>query len=881
MKERVEWFKVFRNVAVAHVFVVLPVIYLACGNITQKMEIEARVCGHAEVSVEHGDDDRILQCKTISTEGIVSATLPESVTWRDVRIRVVGDGDFELKRISVQLCGIVWYTFRGIRLAEMFGVSGISDSGGENINSTAGGIRLHDGSTVYIVPHHNASLWSGELGIHKPLRLFATVIALEMLLFIASFLGALFVKQGHWRLGIVDCLLVAFVASFFFGCVLPAQSYLANKSMFQFAGSELATAIFVRVVVMAVCFSVVLFACARCFGRKLCPAVFVSLVFCAYLESGLLAFGLPSLNGDMTFYDKASCRELWDSAALLVGFCGAFTVSMYVSAGIRWLCASLLVFSVASFADIRKDLGIDDSDGVLNSFYRKDEIAENVVYSLRRNVLVFVLDALTSGAAHDALEREPGLKNFFPGFVEFSKNIGMYKYTFAGTAGIVTGLYMDSPLHVQKYCYSIFSDKSVAYDATKMGMSVFFMPGSYRFGYSNKEMSCDGCGNAHSAGGVNPLRKHMPDLQAWSLDEISIFRCCPFAMKSLCHELSRRHWDVDCSSFEPPVFHVLAGRDVSNNDDAVFLYVHTEGVHSPILYNADGSRMSAPANDYNSYVGQAQFKLGELGRLFKVLMAKGVYDCSTIIILADHGADREQFRGMQNSCMRDMPVSAMPCLWVKAQDSTSPMSQCDSVTSHDAVANLLRMLFKKPLSGEEIEQALACGQREYHEDNGACVNIWRLTDAGEVECSSREYGHDVESFKPLTEDVMHSLVCENHSQPEIVVIGAPWQHAGPKFDSGRDNLEIKFKASQGNSRYDVELSLWFPDGEDPQGRSGAMTFCSSSSTWNVQLSVAESLIRLDGCISDDKGVIRITGSRTGSFRPLFFITGVRLMQSQN
>jgi len=868
--------RALRNFLVLNVMIVIPVITLYLSFFSDKVEVSAATGVPCRITFIHGDDERTLQTGVSSGDGGVcslEAVLPDSTGWRRMKVKFTGDCEAHLIRFSVLKGGMFRFSFSKDDIKKAFHVQ-MSD--GSLSPQGADRFTVEKTKPLYVVARPNISLFAGQLGFYKPVRVMIAFGALELMLLIIAFLAAVFVNVKFEFRWIKENLLATFVTAFFFGVVLPVQSFIANRSLFQLGWYELSGALVMRFMWLFFVLSIVAIVCARCFGRKICAAILLALAFCGYLETGVLAVGLPTLNGNLDYYTSMTTRGFWDLGILLSAFLMLCVMVCMIRRGIEWGAAILLVLFVASLADIHIDQKADEGRGIVSEFHEKSIIAQNVIYSNQRNVLVFVLDALTSEAAHDALEREPRLKKYFKGFVEYPNNIGMYGFTHAGVAGMLTGKYLEDPLNAVDYYYSIFTTDSVLKNAIDAGMSIFFMPGSYPFGYTNQGIK-DGDTKIQNQND-NPLRRHIKGLQAWNLDEITVFRLMPFLLKPICHTLIERHWDVEDAESESTMFPVLARGPVSDKAPPTFLLTHTHGTHAPILFYSNGQRRNKPAWNYDGYVGQAQFVLTQLGQLFDYYRRIGIYDSSVIIVLSDHGALGDVFARADSltRTSHPLPTAGRPFLWTKAAGATNLFSSSSALTSHAGVSALICKSIKDEIDVVDIKKILCSKQHEYREDKGLSYDSWVMDDKGEVSYSSRVYAEcSVGDLSPLRNGRNYSLRrSDNKDKLAIIFDRARDGWWGPCLDPGMKSTQLRFRVSEPKRKYRITISIkplveetWRSDSSKSLGNAVGlkMSFRSADAYYETPPGLLQfdkiSHVVFDGVFSNDNGLVAIDAVR--------------------
>lgn len=645
-------------------------------------------------------------------------------------------------------------------------------------------------------------------------------------------------------------LAAAFAFAFFFFAVLPVQSYLANRSLFRFGLGELEIQVSLRTVMAFAVSSLVLSVLVRRFGRIAVFGVLL-VVLLGYLETGVLSAGLPALNGDLSYYEGNRSRAWIDLLSLTGVAIAGLACYRLIRGSLIWVALALTALSAASLFDTHVEAKPDAADSIQAEKVAAKDIACAVTYSPDRNVLIFVLDTMSTEVAQEALAGVPGLREKFSGFVGFPNNVGMHQFTLPAMAGMMTGEYLQDPRRSQDYFHSVFGRTSVIREAIDKVWNVYAMPGSYDVGCCSRPIS------AVIADGLPPSRQRVHGLQAWNLDEITRFRLTPFALKPIVLDAVRRGWDesVDCRS-EPLMFAALASNGIRVDSKRTFLLSHTNGTHIPIIYDEDGNRLDSPDDTFSGNVRQAKYVLKCLGRLLDRYREWGIYDSSLIVVLADHGGDV-----WKGESPNGLPARAVPFLWVKVPQSRGEFRSDDRPTSHARLAEFFRRSLDGDMSFEQAAGLLTCENRLFRMVlyDGRILD-WTIDAHGGVQYAERTVMLSEKDLRPLNRRQRYLLGIDQENVPDVMLEGKlSHTFSGLCLRDSESEGGFTFRVAGGSDPCAIRLTL-----SAGAGAKGPVVFFAQgrkSSSWSV--ADGDAVVLPDVRPGSD-GLIRIVFRREGA-----------------
>jgi hypothetical protein len=821
--------KVFRNFLVVNLCALVPLWIVAFGWVPDQVKVHVRGDNAAPVSIVV-DGSTILGEKSGAWANgrIWRFYLREGMGWKDLSFLLPGDSGAD---------AVEWIALQKWKLLSL-GKSGRGLEKAEN---------------RYRYPHSRFE----RIGFVSKMAAMGFA-GLECFLFALSWCFARRHLEERWRTLLLSVLGVSLALTLLMQVSLPIQSYIANQSSFPFSVSALCGVVAVRFALMFSWNTLALFLLSRCFGRWIMAPVF-AFTACAYLESGILAEGQPSLTGDWTFLaDRARARwdaAIWGGVFFLVLVSHHWLKKWY---GVAGLC--IVAMLVASMLDIKPEQKADVSNLIVDDFSSIDTVVRSVTYSTNRNVMVFVIDSLEREQAHSIMEDPaagPGLREQFRGFVEFTNNVGAASSSLYAVANLFTGKYLEKASGMADYFVSVYSRDSALADFFAEGFDVFVATTALGYGYSSRK-------NAENVEKDGSQGTSMPSGDStWTLSDISRFRICPFgAKRRLASILELGRSGDNGMDREWMAYSCLAHAPLGENGSPTFLFLHTEGVHEPVWLDREGKRLPAKNDSYSGHVEMGVYVLRQLGKLFDSFQSKGIYDNSLILVLGDHG---NRLGGGQNG----MPGLGRPFLWVKPAGGTQTFGSSPAPTSHSRIAELLKAVAKADLQKEEIASVLSEDIRRFRQTAGNAFKDWLVADDGSFRIEEGLLQvPTVEELVPLQVGHRYGFDMSRPSarDTESFLFSHLPIHPFPTWWPEVPNIGISFKVEDPAARYTLELGvhMWCVDAlSAPDGHVCAVfrQLGDGPDCREAVLREGEARTVLTGIMPDAQGMVSIQGER--------------------
>ena len=669
----------------------------------------------------------------------------------------------------------------------------------------------------------------------------------------------------------VDSVAVGGVVALYFAIILPVQSYLPNADAFGYSIGSLLAEFGWYFAGACVLMSAVLFLLHSCCGAFF-HVLALSIVCAAVVESGPLSLGLPKLDGDFNGYGLAG-RAILDAVVLTAIILVPLVFWRKLRAWLPWISAAMSLYLVATLFDVRRgDVPSDGGNYIVPQLYPRHEVVNTSVFSPSNNVIMLVLDSVSVDVAEEVFAKDERLRRRFPGFVNFINNVGMHQATHVGIPGMMTGNYVENSADLQDYLHSTWSKDSFLERYLANGIPSFVNVHFRIGGYTSFPRDGRSTAATHSA---SPSSVRMDDgAFMMTILELCVFRIAPYGLKvpyarsavSSAHDSGakqRKKTDpgkpqVGNSAIDQDnqLWPMLSRRPVDFRLPKTLHVHHSHGCHLPILFDSAGRgiKCSNPVT-YDEYLGQCQYVFSLVGDLFDVWRTNGVYDASTIIMLADHSTGVV----CPHANRSGWPCRSYPFLMVKTRGDNGHYVESSIPTSHARVAPLVRQLALRDMSRDEIGRALSAEKRLYRELGEGVINDWYVSARGEIVKSSHPDAEtDAADLKPLAVPGKYSFMVmgADYMTPDVIVKnGKRGTPSGLQFL--RTPMSLVFRAPERNAAYKLTLrSYMAAQGAKPYSvtaRSGIAVKRRESQTKPQGMA---SFV-LDPVMSDDDGLVRV------------------------
>lgn len=491
-------------------------------------------------------------------------------------------------------------------------------------------------------------------------------------------------------------LIVALVTTAFFFVLLPLQTYLSNQDMFLYGVWEILPELLASFIVVSAVLSFLLYFIGKWLGRF--PHLLVmGVCLCGYLQVTLLSIGMPQLNGELWLFQKWSVRQYLDVTVFSLVFIVLFVFRKTFYRYLVWIMVALLVMQVSFCADalVTRDKSVGrvktEFDG---GFCPVVDVVKSLRYSKYRNIIVLSLDSSPADLADEIVCEDASLRKRFYGFYGFSENIGMHDNTTRGIPSFATGQYIEKDTHVIDHAASFWGDDSAVTLFKKNGYDMFVRMGAGS-SYTNVRKSY-----SDSERGIEPKLKIFNYTKSdpyITLFDIVKFKLARWRKKHSIMIKAMMDGNVKMAGGsmlrrEYEMYPYLLEAPVGDSLNPCFIYLHTEGVHVPVLKDENGNDLQAPTWSKDGIKRNLHYLLRQVAEMMDAIQEKGIYDNTMIIISTDHGIVAD-------------PKSAL--LWIKPFNSKKPFKRSNAPTSLSKVSDVLKSSVDLNLSINEIEEILS------------------------------------------------------------------------------------------------------------------------------------------------------------------------------
>ena len=432
---------------------------------------------------------------------------------------------------------------------------------------------------------------------------------------------------------------VSFALSFMLCVFAPYELFLTNQGEFWFDAKMMILPV-ALLFLTAFAALLALFFIMRLIGKTpfFCVlTVAMSALVYFYIQGNFFISGLPPLDGTNIDWNAPSPERIKSIAAIIISAglfiflflklsCDNFAkLSFYGS-----LALSLML--VITMTTLVLTTEIQDKTGQLNC-YDKGEFE----YSDKENIIVLVLDSLDAGTFEEALEKNPEFADTFDDFTYFDNTLAAYPFSMHAVPHLLTGEWYENNGDFHRYVQSSI-DRSPLIGALEKN--------EYKMGiYSPSDIKLEGA--VHDGRYENQIalkdsfttKKGAMVMMA----KMAGLKYAPWDLKEKCYNMTEHSESIrnvesgdgyEFYSWDNGKFYNAIRKEdtITVTDDKTFRFIHLYGAHLPLWYNKDLSKAENP-----TYLGNVEACLTLCDTYIKSLKAAGVYENSSIVILADHG----------------------------------------------------------------------------------------------------------------------------------------------------------------------------------------------------------------------------------------------------
>lgn len=380
-------------------------------------------------------------------------------------------------------------------------------------------------------------------------------------------------------------------------------------------------------------------------------AVGLAVLLITYVQGNFLVGNLPVLDGTSISWEDYSALQT-ESVILCIVVLTIVVLlflllkkqlfgkaCMYISA-----CLSLMLLVTA----ITEVFGSDALEPKLKlQISTKNEF----VMSGEQNFVIFILDAADSREFSYLLEQDPEYRDIFADFTYYENTVGAYSCTRYAVPYILSGKWYECDTSFEEYMEDLYNTSPLIEELENR---------NYRIGLYEPDLHAQN-NDVLRFDNIFEAEFKVKSYLGMARQELKLvgYRYAPYWLKKYC-VLKQAAFDEQLeagegsgeitASMENRVFldHLNAGGITVDDTENSFKFIHLEGAHSPYVYDAEVNIIDESQGTYAQNM-EASVTLAE--RYLSALKKSGTYDNTAIIVMSDHGFNRD----IDNADMGDNP----------------------------------------------------------------------------------------------------------------------------------------------------------------------------------------------------------------------------------
>lgn len=438
-------------------------------------------------------------------------------------------------------------------------------------------------------------------------------------------------------------------------------------------------------------------------------AVGLAVLLITYVQGNFLVGNLPVLDGTSISWEDYSALQT-ESVILCIVVLAVVVLlflllkkqlfgkaCMYISA-----CLSLMLLVTA----ITEVFGSDALEPKLKlQISTKNEF----VMSGEQNFVIFILDAADSREFSYLLEQNPEYRDIFADFTYYENTVGAYSCTRYAVPYILSGKWYECDTSFEEYMEDLYNTSPLIKELENR---------NYRIGLYEPDLHAQN-NDVLRFDNIFEAEFKVKSYLGMARQELKLvgYRYAPYWLKKYC-VLKQAAFDEQLeagegsgeitASMENRVFldHLNAGGITVDDTENSFKFIHLEGAHSPYVYDAEVNIIDESQGTYAQNM-EASVTLAE--RYLSALKKSGTYDNTAIIVMSDHGFNRD----IDNADMGDNPfMRQCGLLLIKGVGETHDTMQIsEAPVSYEDLQEAYRRL----LDGAWSDAVFDCREGEHRD----------------------------------------------------------------------------------------------------------------------------------------------------------------------
>ena len=578
---------------------------------------------------------------------------------------------------------------------------------------------------------------------------------------------------------------VAFLCAAVFAFYIPVVSYLGNVDIYSFTLWQLIMGMqgFFGIVFVLV-FAVItaaeyvisrtkikgLQALHTSYRNKFSISVlhvfFLLILLLIWAEGTLLNKGLPKITGEANPF-SAVPRLILSSAVWVLVLGAGLVFWRKLGKHFMGLFLSICLLFSLGVADMAIFSGQSRAQDISE---HAQDVMDQSTFSTESNVLVLVLDAMSTALVQDYLDAYPETEQELDGFVMFPNHMQPADNTqFSLTSTFRGAVYTGG--QVRKFQNGSLTDEgTLPHRFASAGYDVYIS--STLAGYNSIQMP------EGSRPAANRSSGHL--LVSPQLYGQMLIRHAPYALKNalanqvgILTNVNRTDAVYDGNflglvnlynmSFDEMTYQTMT-QSIRKASGArpTFHVRHVHGAHVP--YRVDSAGNPLPESERFSLAGlweQSQWTWRRVRDLLTEMKQRGIYDATTIVLMGDHG-DRLSSEGRSHE-----PYTNFASLLIKPAGGKGALQISDAPTHGTYLANILPAIHLENKSLDSVTQHLPDTRFKLVDNNGTTLYEYEGADVTQLrEVSQTEVKQE---FLPniLQEGIVYSLSNLNEGQEAV------------------------------------------------------------------------------------------------------------------
>lgn len=496
------------------------------------------------------------------------------------------------------------------------------------------------------------------------------------------------------------CALLGAAMGFMFCVFAPLDIFFANEDEFWFSLQHLLPVLAITFLIFTVIFFIMMFlaqftkAASYIYGFLL----FTYLFF--YVQGNYIPRDYGVLNG--TEIDWSSYAGYGIASIVLAFICVFFYVTSLAkfkdkiySFG-KYLCIFIILIQVVTIGVVWLQNEVSETDNTPEKFVVTNKDLLNL--SENKNILIFILDTFDSCDMLNLLNSDDAeeYQELFCGFTYYPDTLGLYPTTKGALPHILTGhkYYNDRPW--KEYVQEAYINNPL-YEALKEN--------DFSIGVYTEDKFLNKVSKMYTNVDTGEYFVNDNFLFASKIFELVAFNYMPHQLK--------KFFNLDTGEFDQLKGTISGGGAYSADVQGNYAYLvengisvvkhgncfrlyHTEGVHAH--YTFGKNLITEPGVTYSVF-DETEGNCTYLRTFFDQMKENGIYDDSTIIVMADHG---------------HYDYSQNPLFMIKNAGETEKFSVSEEKMSFEYLHNILITLVKGGSVTEEYIRDCGEGKERYY-----------------------------------------------------------------------------------------------------------------------------------------------------------------------